>query len=55
MTLGDNNGGWLDPELCVWSGHIKGEDTTIGGERLAVEFLIRVISKKIRDQEESDR
>ena len=40
---------------CVWRGHIKGEDIvatvhgddiTIGGERSAVEFLIRMISKK---------
>ena len=40
---------------CVWRGHIKGEhvvatvhgdDTTIGGERSAVEILIRKISKK---------
>ena len=40
---------------CVWKGHIKGEhivatvrgdDITIGGERSAVEFLIRMISKK---------
>ena len=40
---------------CVWRGHIKGgdivatvhvDDITIGGERSAVEFLIRMISKK---------
>ena len=40
---------------CVWRGHIKGEDIvatvhgddiTIGGERSAVDFLIRMISKK---------
>ena len=40
---------------CVWRGHIKGEDIvatvhgdviTIGGERSAVEFHIRMISKK---------
>ena len=40
---------------CVWRGHIKGEhivatvdgdDITSGGERSAVEFLIRMISKK---------
>ena len=64
MTLGDISGGWLDPELCVWSRHIKGEDIvatvhgddiTIGGERSAVELFIRMISKKVRDQEESDR
>ena len=40
---------------CVWRGHIKGrdivatvhgDDITIGGERSAVEFLTRMISKK---------
>ena len=41
---------------CVWRGHIKGEDIvatvrgddiTIGGERSAVEFLIRMIKNKL--------
>ena len=40
---------------CVWKGHIKGEDivatvhgddVTFGGERWAVEFLIKMISRK---------
>ena len=48
----------------VWRGCIKGEDIvatvhgddiTVGGERLAVELLIKMISRKVRDQEASDR
>ena len=40
---------------CVWKGHIKGEDIvatehgddiTIGGERSAVEFLTKMMSRK---------
>ena len=31
---------------CVWRGRIKGEDITIGGQRSAVESLIKMISKK---------
>ena len=49
---------------CVCKGHIEGEDfvatvhgddITIGGERSAVKFLIKLRSKKVRDQEASDR
>ena len=41
--------------MCVSKGHIKGEDIvatvhgddiTIGGERSAVEFLVKMISRK---------
>ena len=48
---------------CVWRGHIKGEhvvatvhgdDITIGGERSAVELLIRKISRKYKKQEADD-
>ena len=45
--------------LCVWRGHIKGEDIvatvhevdiTSGGGRSAVEFFIRMISKSTRSR-----
>ena len=46
---------------CVWRGHIKGEDIiatvhgddiTIGGERSAVESLIRMISKRYENKKQ---
>ena len=46
---------------CVWRGHIKeedivstvhGDDITIGGERSAVEFLIRMTSKKFESKKQ---
>ena len=49
---------------CVWRGCIKGEDIvatvhgddiTIGGERSAVEFLIKMISKRYEIRKASDR
>ena len=49
---------------CVWRGCIKGEDIvatvhgddiTVGGERPAVELLIKNDHKKMRDQEASSR